>query len=700
MFWVIDKIPSYYLCFSSLFVHMSHYTWAHIGDCFLSLFLFWPSMVCYWRGIWDLYSYYFKLDSGEPFNSWLITSVGSVFIFAYALYPLVDRCLEKRGRKTRCLITRITLYVGGIFLMGYWRGVWGLADYYLEGFGWKGGMIGLAFCYSILTVLKTSRTVIFPPFVVTMDSRDGALIPSTKFKIKPEKNLQALILYFLDSCFTHFVIITLTICNWRSILTLIQFIPLSKEYSDFVYLSAGFAASCILFSAEIPLVILGNKLVGSSFVSVPRSNGAVADVDGENVLKDECGDADNSLSAGETLGLPNNRTSVSTERQPNEIFFVSSCNQMNESDVQSSQTFQPGHHGQQHEQDEHQQHLPQQLNHQQQNHHRHHHPIFQSSDPSTHRQLYCQQHQQQQQHPPTNATTATSTAASNATRKNSKPQVSVHWKLLAYENSIYMVAFISEALLWIGAWNVNSSYIIPDQQIGGWVNHLVGTFMLILCGIMSYGGACGCCDDSSILAGCLDMVVPTKFHHIYPIKYLRTMYEDRIRRRTALVPVQIAATDPGAIPTSPSTATMMTVDVEIFVQSNSNGCDNNNNNNVTINKNNHKVINNNIYNNNNDDKEDSNTSNVNVDNINKINSGSNNNNNNNNRQTNKNLAYIQPAIKNLHTNQPLHNQNSKTNTSYCDDDCGNNDDNNSDMMCGCPDDYHDDDVDDIYRTEF
>ena len=68
--------------------------------------------------------------------------------------------------------------------MGYWRGVWGMADYYLADFGLKGCLMTIAVCYSTLTLLASSRTLIFPPFIVYMDNRPDSLVPATRFEVK------------------------------------------------------------------------------------------------------------------------------------------------------------------------------------------------------------------------------------------------------------------------------------------------------------------------------------------------------------------------------------------------------------------------------------------------------------------------------------------------------------------------------------
>ena len=89
------------------------------------------------------------------------------------------------------LVSRVVLYVYGILAMAYWRGVWGVADYYLLQYGWKAGTIGLLVSYTTLLLLRCSRTLIFPPFVVTLDTRKDVLQPSTLFQTEVHGNIKS-----------------------------------------------------------------------------------------------------------------------------------------------------------------------------------------------------------------------------------------------------------------------------------------------------------------------------------------------------------------------------------------------------------------------------------------------------------------------------------------------------------------------------
>ena len=159
------------------------FAWGQVADSVLCLLLFFPSMLFYWRGIWDLFGVYVYPDD-EPKNHWVTTGIGACSIIGYFVYPLLDRLFTSRSGFVYILVSRVALYVYGVFAMAYWRGVWCLADYYLLQFGWEGGAIGLVISHTLLLLLRSSRSAIFPPFSVILDTRDDVLIPATRFQTK------------------------------------------------------------------------------------------------------------------------------------------------------------------------------------------------------------------------------------------------------------------------------------------------------------------------------------------------------------------------------------------------------------------------------------------------------------------------------------------------------------------------------------
>jgi Fuseless len=69
------------------------------------------------------------------------------------------------------------------------------------------------------------------------------------------------------------------------------------------------------------------------------------------------------------------------------------------------------------------------------------------------------------------------------------------WRRLVVDDVVTFMQFVSEAFLWRGAWNLNTKFVITDPFLGGWVNHAIGTFLLMSLQIFSYVGTVGCSLD-------------------------------------------------------------------------------------------------------------------------------------------------------------------------------------------------------------
>ena len=69
------------------------------------------------------------------------------------------------------------------------------------------------------------------------------------------------------------------------------------------------------------------------------------------------------------------------------------------------------------------------------------------------------------------------------------------WRRLVVDDVITLAQFISESLMWYGTWNLNAQFIIPDPFLGGWVNHAIGTFLMMSLQIFGYVSGVGCSLD-------------------------------------------------------------------------------------------------------------------------------------------------------------------------------------------------------------
>jgi len=66
----------------------------HVADSLLCLLVFFPSMLCYWRGIWDLYGVYLFPD--DPlWCDWATFALGCGALLGYFYQPALDHLLHR-----------------------------------------------------------------------------------------------------------------------------------------------------------------------------------------------------------------------------------------------------------------------------------------------------------------------------------------------------------------------------------------------------------------------------------------------------------------------------------------------------------------------------------------------------------------------------------------------------------------------------
>jgi len=151
-------------------------------------------MLCYWRGIWDLYGVYLFPD--DPLLcDWATFGLGCGALLGYFYQPAIAYLLRHvgsvegrswKGSVVSVLLTRFVMYVHAVTAMAHWRGVWHLANRYIDAVVDRttGAILGLVVCYSALLVCRASHTAIFPPFIVIHDMRHDVLVPSTRLQTK------------------------------------------------------------------------------------------------------------------------------------------------------------------------------------------------------------------------------------------------------------------------------------------------------------------------------------------------------------------------------------------------------------------------------------------------------------------------------------------------------------------------------------
>ena len=152
------------------------------GDSILCCFLFFPCMLCFWRGIWDLTGFYLNPDNTVE-GDWLIFGVGCCSIVGYFTHPLLDKYLPRSNKILYVVVTRVYMYLHAILYMSYWRGVWELGEKYISEDRQVNLVLFVTFLL-ILLLLRSFRSALFPPFCVVLDTRDDLLEPAPRFGSK------------------------------------------------------------------------------------------------------------------------------------------------------------------------------------------------------------------------------------------------------------------------------------------------------------------------------------------------------------------------------------------------------------------------------------------------------------------------------------------------------------------------------------
>ena len=160
-------------------------TFLHVCDVLCTVFVFFPLMVMYWRGIWDLWGVF--IFPNDPYKRTMIcVPIGSLSVFFHFAAPAVERSLrsyKKASRKCYYFLVRVYMYAYSTFYMCYWRSVWETADLYMSGETWAHGVTWLV-CWMLLICFGVMRTAIFPPYIINLDTRDDVLGVYTRFSAK------------------------------------------------------------------------------------------------------------------------------------------------------------------------------------------------------------------------------------------------------------------------------------------------------------------------------------------------------------------------------------------------------------------------------------------------------------------------------------------------------------------------------------
>ncbi|XP_063982798.1 uncharacterized protein LOC135165439 isoform X4 [Diachasmimorpha longicaudata] len=152
----------------------------------------------------------------------------------------------------------ISLAVVGPLVVGHWCGMWGLMDFYKLPVDAALTLVLLA----ILIILKSSRNLLAPPFIIAVD------IPPLVFNFptRYRANSRDCTLYILDCAFSVGVVGTLVVFVWRGIWVLLDnhLFPDNREYSAIGSMVIGYIIVAITFCFQPVMRYVCSRLQGLS----------------------------------------------------------------------------------------------------------------------------------------------------------------------------------------------------------------------------------------------------------------------------------------------------------------------------------------------------------------------------------------------------------------------------------------------------
>jgi len=237
------------------------------ADSALALLVFFPSLVVYWRGSWDLISAIIY-PGREPLCYWVQTAIGCCTVFDYYLCPVLNKYITPQNKKTYFILSRLFLIWHGALYMFIWRGVWGLGDYYVTREpNWA--LLQLIIILAILISLRCLRHTIWPPFITAMDKNAEIFVAANRFGVEPERSS---FLYFLDASFTCLFITPVAVTAWRCQWAIIDgvFFPGDSWIYDFdspealksdiVCAASGMVGCALIFALQEAFGAVSTKL--------------------------------------------------------------------------------------------------------------------------------------------------------------------------------------------------------------------------------------------------------------------------------------------------------------------------------------------------------------------------------------------------------------------------------------------------------
>ncbi|XP_069170195.1 uncharacterized protein fusl [Procambarus clarkii] len=221
-------------------------------DSFLSIFVFAPLVVGYWRGCWQLMDE-FLLPGHKQLSVATSFAMGvfSGMLFCLLQRPLNTFCNHSRRPSLHLLVSRLYTSVYCVCCVNHWRGVWAAWDLY-TGISWQSGATSMGIGLLTLAITRGLKNILAPPFIVVTDHPTGYFNVPTLFRA--EKDHYGY--FILDTVFTVVVTGSLVVFVWRGSWVFLDalFFPDHPVYSAWGSMILGLTVTLLVFLAQLVLI--------------------------------------------------------------------------------------------------------------------------------------------------------------------------------------------------------------------------------------------------------------------------------------------------------------------------------------------------------------------------------------------------------------------------------------------------------------
>lgn len=180
----------------------------HLIDVLVSVCVSAPLVVTFWRGTWGLIDVY-----GKVFPTWeafLFTSaILMCFNLLRELFADILNCFgdEKKTTLAQKFGRRVYTYAFAVVSILQWRSLWAMFDWFFQiKFAENGlasqesNLLGVYICtgccFLAVVALKSTRNMLAPPFVITLDKEEFTFEFPTRFRIRVSFSFLTFPLFF------------------------------------------------------------------------------------------------------------------------------------------------------------------------------------------------------------------------------------------------------------------------------------------------------------------------------------------------------------------------------------------------------------------------------------------------------------------------------------------------------------------------